>query len=576
MVRIIGDKYMRTSSLIMAGIAAFTLAAGPAQAEALGPHPYMVAAANPHAVEAGRAVLAAGGTAADAAVAVQSVLTLVEPQSSGIGGGAFILYWDESTSTLHTIDGRETAPATATPGRFLGPDGKKLGFWDSVVGGQSVGVPGTLAALDITHRLFGQKSWASGFEQAISLASNGFEVSPRMAKSVARAKHLKRFETARNYFFDDAGEPLGAGTQLRNQPLAETLTAVAGQGVKAFYEGPIAADIVAAINATSTRHNNITLADLAGYRAKMRAPVCAPYRGYDVCGMGPPTSGGLTVGQILGMLSNYDVASMGWGPELAHLLTEVEKRAYADRGLYMADSDYVPMPLKGLLDAEYLKSRTVDIDLEKASEGKASPGVPPGAENLKLAMGTHRPLAGTSHFVVRDSYGNAISMTTTIESGFGSRVMVRGFMLNNELTDFSREPTRDGKPVANRVEGGKRPRSSMSPTIVMRRGHPHLLIGSPGGSRIPGYVAQALIGILDLGMTPQAAINMGHVVHRNMTSLDVEAGTDAEALAPNLAVLGHKVKARNMTSGLHAILIKADGTLEGAADPRREGTVAGN
>lgn len=548
-----------------------------ATVNALGEHKFMVAAANPHAVDAGYEILAQGGTAADAALAVQTVLNLVEPQSSGIGGGVFILYWDASTSTLHTIDGRETAPASATPGRFLDADGKKLGWWDAVVGGQSVGVPGTIRALEITHKLFGRQSWAAGFDRAIELSENGFQVSPRLSSSISSAKHLSRFDAARDYFFDADGEPLKAGTQLKNLAFAKTLRAIASRGADAFYTGEIAEQIVAAVNATSSRSNNITLNDLVNYRAKLRAPVCAPYRGHDVCGMGPPTSGGLTVGQVLGMLSHFDVAEMGWGPRLAHVLAEAEKRAYADRGLYMADSDFVAMPTEGLLDVEYLKSRASTIEVDKAGPKHAEPGVPPGAQALKLATGPDRPLAGTSHFVIRDSYGNAMSITTTIESGFGSRVMAGGFILNNELTDFAREPqSKDGRWVANRVEGGKRPRSSMSPTIVMRRGEPMLLIGSPGGSRIPGYVAQALIGIIDLNMTPQEAVNMGHVVHRNSTSLDVESGTEAEAMAPELALLGHKVKVRKMTSGLHAIQINADGSLTGAADPRREGTFRGN
>jgi gamma-glutamyltranspeptidase/glutathione hydrolase len=545
-------------------------------ANAQGEQPFMVAAANPHAVRAGYEVLRDGGTAADAALAVQMVLNVVEPQSSGIGGGAFILYWDASSRTLQTIDGRESAPATATPGRFLGPDGKKQPWWDAVVGGQSVGVPGTLRALDILHRLHGTKTWDSSFKTAIDMATNGFSISPRLAASIEGAKHLPRFDSTRQYFFDADGKPLKAGTILKNPAFADTLSRIATDGVDAFYTGPIAGDIVAAVNQTSTRPNNISLTDLADYRAKIRAPVCQPYRAFDVCGMGPPTSGGLTVGQILGMLSHFDVAAMGWTPQLANVLVEAEKRAYADRGHYMADSDFVPVPAKGLLDADYLRERASDIDPSKAGPKNATHGTPPGAEGMKLASAGDRPLAGTSHFVIRDSYGNALSMTTTIESGFGSRIMVRGFMLNNELTDFSREPTRDGVPVANRVEGNKRPRSSMSPTIVFRRGEPYLLVGSPGGSRIPGYVVQTLVGVLDLGLDPQAAINMGRIVHRNSTSLDVEVGTKTESMAADLARMGHKVKARKLTSGLHAILISPDGQLSGGADPRREGIVMGN
>lgn len=530
----------------------------------------MVAVANPLAAEAGMAVLRSGGTAADAAVAVQAVLGLVEPQSSGIGGGAFLLYWDASARNLITIDGRETAPASATPGRFLDDEGEKRGFWKSMVGGQSVGVPGTVRSFDLLHQLFGNRPWAELFEFAIQLAEDGFAVSPRLSTSIARAKHLDRFDTTRDYFFQD-GKARDAGTILRNPDYAKTLRAIASGGADAFYQGAIAQQIVDAVNATSWRKNNITMADLAGYKAKVRPPVCAPYRGYEICGMGPPTSGGLTVGQILGMLSHFDLPSMSWGPEVAHLFAEAQKLAFADRGLYMADADFVQMPTRGLLDAEYLKARAALISTEKAG-AKADAGKPPGAENFAYAATAQRDLVGTSHFVIRDADGNALSVTTTIESGFGSRVMTGGFLLNNELTDFARQPLKDGKLVANRVEGGKRPRSSMSPTIVMRRGAPHLLVGSPGGSRIIGYVAKTLIGILDFGMTPQQAIDLGHVIHRNGKTLDLESDTDAAVMSDALEAKGHTVKVRSMTSGIHAILLGPNG-LTGGADPRREGVV---
>jgi gamma-glutamyltranspeptidase/glutathione hydrolase len=398
-------------------------------------------------------------------------------------------------------------------------------------------------------------------------------VSARLASSIKNAKHLDRFPATRAYFFDAAGAPLAQGATRDNPAFAETLRVIARDGVDAFYSGGIATDIVDAVNATSNVQSNITLADLAGYRAKLRAPVCHAYRVYEVCGMGPPTSGGLTVGQILGMLTHFDVGALGWGAQAAHLLAEAEKLAYADRGRYMADSDYVQVPVRGLLNTEYLRMRAAMIDPTQAGPAR-EPGVPPGAGTLQLASSVNPDIAGTSHFVVRDAYGNALSMTTTIESGFGSRVFVRGFLLNNELTDFDRQPQRDGRLVANRVEGGKRPRSSMSPTIVLRDGKPALLIGSPGGSRIIGYVAQALVGVLDLSMTPQAAIDMGHVVHRNGKALEVEEDTDAAGLGDQLTAMGHTVKARKLVSGLHAIAIH-EGRLEGGADRRREGVVMG-
>jgi gamma-glutamyltranspeptidase / glutathione hydrolase len=531
----------------------------------------MVAAANPIAAEAGMAVLRDGGSAADAAVAIQAMLNLVEPQSSGIGGGAFILYWDASARSLLTIDGRETAPASATPERFLDDKGEKRGFWESAVGGQAVGVPGTVKSIDLLHRLYGKKAWASLLEPAIALAEKGFSVSPRLAKSIASAKHLQRFDATRDYFFDAQGQPLEQGTILRNPAFAETLRVLAGQGADAFYSGPIAAGIVAAVNASSWHTNNITLSDLSAYKAKIRVPVCQTYRGYEVCGMGPPTSGGLTVGQILGMLEGFDLQKMGWGAELVHHVAQAEKLAYADRAMYMGDSDFVPVPTAGLLNSQYLAARAALIDADKAGP-KALAGTPPGAQKLVLAPSVTPGLVGTSHFVIRDAEGNVLSMTTTIESGFGSRVMTGGFLLNNELTDFDRAPMRDGKPVANRVQAGKRPRSSMSPTIVMRNGAPHLALGSPGGSRIIGYVAKTIIGVIDFGLSPQEAINHGHFVHRNGKTLELETGTDAATFEAALKAKGHAVKVGTLTSGIHAILLGENG-LTGGADARREGVV---
>ena len=539
---------------------------------------FMVAAANPLAVEAGYNVLKAGGTAVDAMIAVQLMLNLAEPQSSGIGGGAFLLYWDASSRTLTTLDGRETAPAKARPERFLEPDGKRMKFVKAVTGGQSVGVPGTLKLMEVAHKLWGRKPWGELFRPAIEAAEKGFAVSMRLADSLAAAEKRKRgvgaFPAARAYFYDADGTPLGEGALLKNPEFAETLRVIAKDGADAFYTGPIANDIVDAVNETSIIPNNITLDDLRNYRVKVRPPVCATYRVYEVCGMGPPTSGGLTVGQILGILGQFDVRSMGWSAEFVHLYSEAAKLAYADRALYMADSDFVPVPARGLLDPAYLAARAKLIDLTK-SNGKAKAGSPPGKRALLMSPGANPSRAGTSHMVIRDADGNALSMTTTIETGFGSRVMVRGFLLNNELTDFDFQPEKDGRLVANRVEGGKRPRSSMSPTIVLAGGVPRLLIGSPGGSRIINYVAKSIIAILDWGMDPQDAIATGHFLHRNGKTLDLEAGTRAAGFREALQAKGHTVKVRDLNSGLHAILIE-DGRLIGAADPRREGIAMGD
>ncbi len=532
---------------------------------------FMVAAAHPLAAEAGRAVLSAGGSAADAAVAVQMMLNLVEPQSSGIGGGAFLLYWDSSAKKLTSLDGRETAPQSATPEYWLGPDGAPVGFWDAVIGGKSVGVPGTLKLLEAAHARHGRLPWASLFDAAILRAEAGFPVSPRLAFSIQSAmeKGLGSFDATAKQFSRADGTPLQEGDRFENRDFARALRLIAAEGSGPFYRGAIAGDIVASVR-TPTNPGVLTMEDLAAYEVVERAPVCAPFHGYEICGMGPPSSGGLTVGQILMLLEGQD---LGTGPNLDayHFFTEAAKLAYADRALFMADSDFVDMP-EGLLNADYLAARAALINQTEAGE-KAVAGDPPWKDAMLLAPDAPRERPGTSHFVIVDGYGDMVSMTTTIETGFGSRVMTNGFLLNNELTDFSFAPEKDGKPVANRVEGGKRPRSSMAPTIVLKDGAPVLLIGSPGGSRIINYVAQSLIAILVWGMDPQQAISLGHVVNRN-GGTDLEENTAAAGLELPLSARGHEITVRNLNSGLHAIQITPDGLI-GAADPRREGVALG-
>lgn len=534
---------------------------------------HMVAAANPEAAKVGLEVLSAGGSAADAAVAVQLMLNLVEPQSSGIGGGAFLLYWDASEAKLTTLDGRERAPLAATPEYWFGNDGAPVGWFDAVVGGRSVGVPGTLKLLEEMHGRWGNQPWSGLFEPTIEAARQGFTISPRLEASIAvgARRKLAVFPAARDYFFNGVGGPRKAGTRLINNAFADVLEVIASEGSEPFYRGEIAQSIVEVVK-TPFNAGILSLEDLAAYEVIERAPVCMSYRAHEVCGMGPPSSGALTVGQILGQLEAFDLGAMGPTAEAWHLYVEASKRAYADRGLYMADSDFVDMP-EGLLNRAYLKSRAAEIDPGTASQDVVA-GAPPWQETQLWAPDEQEERPGTSHFVIVDGEGDVVSMTTTIETGFGSRVMVDGFLLNNELTDFSRAPMVDGKPVANRVEGGKRPRSSMAPTIVLKDGAPVLALGSPGGSRIIGYVAKTLIAVLDWGMELQAALDLGHVVNRNGAT-DVEVGTPAVELVKELEAFGQEVKTRNLNSGLHAVSILPEGLI-GAADRRREGVAVGD
>ena len=532
---------------------------------------FMVASANPLATKAGYDVLKAGGSAADAAVAVQVMLNLVEPQSSGLGGGAFVLYWDTGLGMLTSFDGRERAPMAADETYWMGPDGAPMEFWDAVAGGRSVGVPGTPMLLERLHEMYGRLPWAGLIEPTITRAEEGFEISERLASLIPEERGLDGFPGAKAYFFNVDGSAKTAGTVLQNPEFARTLKLFAAEGAQPFYTGSIARDIVAAVQ-TETNAGMLALEDLATYEVIERAPVCIDYRAWEVCGMGPPSSGALTVGQTLGLLESFDLATMEPGPEAMHLFAEALKLAFADRGLYMADTDFVDMP-EGLLDKDYLASRA-ELIKPDAAMGEAEAGEPPWDDAQLRAPDTPRPRHGTSHFVIVDRYGDMVSMTTTIETGFGSRVMIGGFLLNNELTDFSFEAEADGKPIANRVEGGKRPRSSMAPTVVLEGGEPVLLTGSPGGSRIIPYVAQSLIAMLDWDMDPQEAVDMPHVLSRNGPT-DIEEGKGSEAMSEALGALGHEVNVRDLNSGLHAIRITEDGLI-GAADKRREGVAMGD
>lgn len=533
---------------------------------------WMVTAANPHAVEAGARVLREGGSAADAMVAVQAVLGLVEPQSSGLGGGAFVVWYDAASGEITTLDGRETAPMAADPRYFQDEDGEPLAFMQAVVGGRSVGTPGTPRLMEEAHRRWGRANWGTLFDDAITLAEDGFPVSPRLAELVAGDEdNLGRDDAARGYFYPD-GAALAEGDTLVNPDYAETLRAMASGGAEVFYSGEIAEDIVAKVRG-GDNPGLLSLADFARYRVVERAPVCVEYRAADVCGMGPPSSGAIAIGQILGMLEGFDLEELGPdSPEAWRLIGDATRLAFADRGRYVADADFVPVPVQGLLAEDYLAGRAELLEGDDALP-EVSPGTPEWDHALMQADDESIEMPATSHISIVDAEGNALSMTTTIESGFGSRLFVRGFLLNNELTDFSFRTHADGWPIANRVEPGKRPRSSMAPTIVLRDGAPVLVVGSPGGATIIGYVAQAIIAHLDWGMDVQQAVAMPHLVN-NFGTFNIEAGTDAEALQGPLSDLGFETDLIALTSGLHAISIGEDGLL-GGADPRREGIALG-
>ena len=537
---------------------------------------WMVGAANPHAVEAGYRILQRGGNAVDAAIAVQLVLGLVEPQSSGLGGGAFLLLHDGKGNRLIAYDGRETAPAAAKPDRFM-KDGAPMAFHDAVVGGKSVGVPGTVRLLETVHKKHGRMPWAELFAPAIALAEQGFAVSPRLHALLAADRHITQVR-AREYFFGADGKPVPVGTLLKNPAYAETLRRIATGGADSFYRGEIARDIVDTANSQGTNPGDLTLADLAGYRVQVRAAICDTYRGFRVCGVPLPSSGGVTVLQMLKMLEPYDLRAMGrasfWS---VHFFSEAGRLAFADRDVYEADPAFYTPP-SGLLDPAYLRERSALIKADSSMKS-AAPGNPPerrvAQKKVALGRGSALEFPSTSHISIVDKYGNALAMTTTIEDGFGSRLMTRGgFLLNNELTDFSFVPTDHGKPVANRVEGGKRPRSAMSPTIVYdKAGRVAIVTGSAGGSAIINYVAKTLVAIIDWDLDPQAALALPNFGSRNGPT-ELERNTGVAALEPKLRAIGAQVWVASQTSGGQAIVRAKSGWI-GGADPRREGMVRG-
>lgn len=540
---------------------------------------FAVAAANPLATDAGYQVLKAGGSAVDAAIAVQMVLTLVEPQSSGIGGGAFLLHWDGRR--VQAYDGRETAPAAADEKLFLKPDGTPMAFYDAVVGGRSVGVPGTLRMLESAHREHGRLPWAKLFEPAIQLAEGGFKVSPRLYGLLRNEQHLRKDEAAARYFYKPDGDPRDVGMVVRNPALAEVFRQIATQGADAFYRGPIARDIVAKVRNHPTNPGTMTEEDLARYQAKKREPMCSDWKQYRLCGFPPPSSGHIAIAQMLGILQHTPpVAPLKDGlpsADFLHYYTEAARLAFADRAQYVADPDFVAPPAGSwysLLDPAYLRQRASLIgaqSMKQAQHGR--PGMTPAAH----APQAEQPEYGTSHISIVDAYGQAVAMTTTIEDQFGSRQMVRGFLLNNELTDFSLAPAdAQGRPIANRVQAGKRPRSSMSPTLVFDKASGRLVMsaGSPGGALIIHYTAKTLLGTLEWGLNAQQAISLPNFGSTNGPTLLENKRFPAETLEA-LKARGHEIREMDMTSGLQAIQRTPTGWF-GGADPRREGIVMGD
>lgn len=552
---------------------ALTFAVPAGAAEPFAKH-HMISAANPYAAEAGRQMLRAGGSAVDAAIAAQLVLTLVEPESSGIGGGAFMMLYDPVSKKTLSFDGRETAPASATPGMFLGSDGKPRQHFDAIPGGLSAGVPGVIAMFDMAHKKYGRLPWAKLFAPAIVLAEKGFPVGPKLAGTLRALPQMAHMPDIKRYFYHADGTPLAQGEILKNPELAKTLRLIAKGGAKAFYSGVLAQHIVDAVQHAPINPGGMTLVDIAGYRAVERPAVCGAYRKYRLCSMGPPSSGGIAVLQILGMLERFAQKDLQPGSlSEVHLFTQASRLAFADRALYLGDPDVINVPIKGLIDRGYLAQRSALIDPAK-DMGTATAGTPPD-KHADYAPQRTRQLPGTSHLSVVDDRGQVVAMTMTVEFVFGSEVMANGFFLNNELTDFSFEPVRDGKPVANAPAPGKRPMSAMSPTIVFDpKGNFSIATGSPGGPAIIDFVAESLIAMIDGHLGPAAAAAQPHALNLNSPTI-LEKGTALEALSGPLTLMGHTIVPRELESGLH-IIQRVPGGYRGGADPRRDGVALGD
>ncbi len=529
----------------------------------------VVSSADPRASEAGREILRAGGSASDAAMAMMLALTVVEPQSSGIGGGGFLVHQSGKSGGIATIDGREMAPSAARPTRFMSADGKPMGFVKAFPGGLSVGVPGNIALMASAHKKWGKLRWAKLFDPAIRLAENGYVITPALSSRLTGLSQIWADFPQAQAIYWDVGKPRAVGTVIKNPALAALLKRVAKGGPQAFYKGENAGAIGAAVAESKLNPAVITRADLSAYRVKDRAAVCTTYRSYKLCGMGPPSSGATTVFQILGMLERFDMKALGKdSPEAWHLIAESMMLAYADREKYLGDADFVSVPVAGLLDKGYIASRSALIS-PSASLPKYEAGTPPGARPRTAALSSE--VAGTTHFVATDGDGNVASMTSTIEGAFGSQLIANGYFLNNELTDFTFAPEKNGAPVANRVEAGKRPLSSMSPTIVYdKEGKVILALGSAGGKRIIMHVTKTLIGALDFGLPAKDAIALPNIYYAGEAVL-VEAGTSLSAMQNDLARLGRTVVSSELGSKVNAVE-RTELGWRGAADPRSEGS----
>ena len=535
---------------------------------------WMVVTANSQASVAAGKILAKGGTAVDAMISAQLVLGLVEPESSGLGGGAFLVYFDNKKKEVITLDGRETAPLLVKEDLFQDSNGNPLKFFDAVVGGKSVGTPGTPALLEEAYKRWGKTKWSLLFKDAINLSKNGFVISKKLSSSISRSKNsLSKFENTKKYFLPN-NVPLRAGSIHINKNYADTLIAFENTGAKVFYNGEISNDIISTVNNVKINPGNLSHKDLLNYKVIERKPVCSNYRSYEICGMGPPSSGALTISQILGMIEQYNISELGpSNPDTWRIIGDASRLAFADRAVYIADTDFVNVPIKELTDQNYINKRANFLNSKKKIEKvKAGNLISKSSSNWIEDISLELP--STSHISIVDKYGNALSMTTTIENGFGSRLMTNsGFLLNNELTDFSFKSFKNGKKIANSIAPGKRPRSSMAPTIILKNNKPVYILGSPGGSNIIGYVINAVVSLIDWKMNVQEAASIPHGINKYGTYY-LEKNTFLSELRPSLEAMNYKVKLKEFSSGLNIIFI--NDKLYGGSDHRREGIAIGN